>query len=272
MKALWLALLLCLSAPSWPQTMATWNGIPVGSATGNISAINGNAAGTWNSLQYQSAGGGVFGTHSGGGSTIVMDGSGCVNGNASGTTASCTLTVPTAGDLITVMTAARNSGSFTVTDSNGQTYPSIYSAFDPSNPVYSGMLYAKNSVAGTMTVTITIPTSGGTVGLYAQAWKGASTTSPLDSTFSSSFYQAQTGSVANANCGTVRTPSAANELILSSGVFDTVTPSAGANYTFANTTDFLYTQYWIQTSATSTNGAFVSAPDDWIAGCAAFHS
>jgi hypothetical protein len=54
--------------------------------------------------------------------------------------------------------------------------------------------------------------------------------------------------------------------------FDNVTPTAGTNYTMLNTTDFLYTEYWIQTTATSTNGPFVSAADDWIDGCAAFHS
>lgn len=209
----------------------------------------------------------------GGGPVITLDGSGCIDATSSGTTAFCTLTVPTAGDLITVALAARNSGSFTVTDSNSHTYSNIWTASDPSNPVFGGMAYFANSASGSITVTVTIPTAGGPVSLYVLSWKGASTTSPLDSTFSSSFVTASTaGTVANGNCGTARTPGAANELVISFGLWDNVTPSVGTNFTLLNSIDFMWFQAWIQTTATSTNGAWVSAADDWIVGCAAFHT
>ena len=208
-----------------------------------------------------------------GGTTPTLDGSICVNPNlGSAESISCTFSVPTAGDTIVVGMASEESGTFTVTDSNGKTYTQIWTASDPTTPVFEAMFYLPNSASGSITVTGTITVSGGEMGIWAQPIKGANTSTPLDSTFSSGFVATSSGSVANGNCGTARTPSQANTLIFSTGFWDNVTPSVGANYTLLNSTDFFYVQTWSQITAAPTNGAWVSSTDDWVVGCAGFHS
>ena len=209
----------------------------------------------------------------GGGSGPTLDGSICVDGNGSGETVACTFTVPTSGDTNVVGLSARNSGTFTVTDSNGRTYTQIWTASDPTNPVYEAMFYLPNSAAGSITVTASITVPGGAIAIWVQPIKGANTSTPLDSSFSSTFVTASTGgSVQNGNCGSARTPSQADTLIFSFGNWDNVTPSVGANFTLINSTDFQYVQVWSQLTAAPTSGAWVSGTDDWVVGCAGFHS
>jgi type IV secretory pathway VirB3-like protein len=210
-----------------------------------------------------------------GGGAITLD-SHCVTDNGSGAVASCTLATVQAGDTITVGGIGRSGTGIAVTDGNSQTYTPIYFTTDASNPSVSGISYTANAITGSTTVQVVI--SGGTSSyavIFAQAWHNTNATTPLDSTFSSSFFTSSTGgTVANGNCGTARTPGNANSLVLVLGAFDSATPSVGTNYTVIDTdpsnSSYLM-QYWIQTTATSTNGAFVSAADDWSVGCAAFH-
>jgi hypothetical protein len=184
----------------------------------------------------------------------------------------CTVSV-TAADTNVVGVVARNSGTFTVTDSNGKTYTQIWTASDPTNPAFEAMFYLPNSAGGSVTITASITVGGGNMAMWVQPIKGANVSTPLDSTFSSAFVTASTGgTIANGNCGTARTPSQSNTLIFSYGNWDSVTPGVGTNYALLNTTDFQYVQYWSQTTATSTTGAWFSGADDWIVGCAGFHS
>ena len=205
----------------------------------------------------------------------TLDGSYTVDATGSGTTVSTAgLTVPTAGDTVFIAVSARNSGTFTVTDSKGQTYTQIWvSPFESSLPGYTALFYLPNSASGSLTVTASITVSGGSMAIWAQPIKNANASTPLDSTFSSTFVtSSSSGSVSNGSCGTARTPGQNNTLVFSFANFDNTTPSVGANYTLLNTTDFMYLQYWQQATATSTTGAWVSSADDWIVGCAGFHS
>ena len=201
----------------------------------------------------------------------TLDGSICVNVASPGTV-TCTTFVSTPRDTVVVGGAAHDSGTLTVTDSNGKTYTQISSTSDPVNPSYTGMYYLANSASGSLTVTVTNSAGTGEVGMWIQSVAGASTTAPLDSTFSSTFVTASTGgTVANGSCGTARTPSQANTLIFSYGQWDNVTPTVGSGYTLLNTAGFQYVQTQSQTTATSTTGAWVSAADDWLVICAGFH-
>ena len=120
-----------------------------------------------------------------------------------------------------------------------------------------------------MTVTVNVST-GTTISISAQAWKGVLTSGALDTIFSP-YHQVQTGSAANANCGTAVTPSVAGELVIGFMMPDHTTPTAGTNYTLIDTiAGQAYPEYWIQTTATSTNTPFVNGADDWIVSCAGF--
>lgn len=207
------------------------------------------------------------------GPTTITLGSHCVTDASSDHLASCTLTV-SAGDLITVGSIGRVGTAFTISDTSSQTYTPVYFATDSSNPSISGIEYVANSASGSITITSDAGLSSGYSVIFAQAWHNAATVTPLDATFSSSFFTTQTGSVANGNCGTARTPGNANSLVLSLGVFDSATPSVGASYTTIDTSSvsaLAAMQSWTQTTATSTTGAFVSAADDWSVGCGAWH-
>jgi hypothetical protein len=210
------------------------------------------------------------------GTGITID-SHCTTDNAgTGATVSCTLTTVNAGDTIEVGGIGRSGTGLAVTDNNSQTYTPIYFTSDASNPAVSGMSYTANAAAGSTTVQVVVSglTSSYAV-IFAAAVHNTNATTPLDSTFSSSFFTSSTaGTVANGNCGTARTPGNAGSIVFSLGAFDNVTRTVGANYTVLDTdpTNAGYLmQYWIQTTATSTTGAFVSAADDWSVGCAAFH-
>jgi hypothetical protein len=216
----------------------------------------------------------AFSQSSAGSGIALRAGHTVVDNGGSGGTATCSIPVAP-GDTIVIGSIGRAGTSFTVTDSASQTYTPVYFATDSGNPSISGIEYTANSASGSITVSSDAGVSSPYSVIFCQAWYNTNATTPLDSTFSSGFNQTSTlGTVANGNCGTARTPGNANSLVLSLGVFDSATPSVGANYTTIDTssvTALAAMQYWIQTTATATTGAFVSAADDWSVGCAAFH-
>jgi hypothetical protein len=212
---------------------------------------------------------------------ITIDSHCMTDNGGAGSTVTCTLTTVSAGDTILVGGVGRVGTALTITDSNSQTYTPIYFTTDSANPSVSGMSYTANAAAGSTTVQVVIAgITSPFATIFAAALHGTATTSPLDSTFSSGFnFTSTSGTASNGNCSsdtspTTRTPSAANEIVFSFGAFDSPSGSVGANFTILDNdgpgNDLL--QYWIQTTATATTGAFVSTPDDWSVGCAAFHS
>lgn len=237
----------------------------------------------WTVAQCYQIGCRSFAQSAGGSNTWTLDPAvtPCNEGNPGGTTVSCNLTSVTAGDFITAQAVDGHCLFLNVTDNvNGGNYSVVYSnQSDANDPNCTSQLYFKNSASGNLTITATF--SGGTgsqQAISAQAWKdsGGGTAPSLDSTFSSSgspFFQVNAGS-STVNCGTAKTPSANNELVIAFVEGDVASYSNGTGYTplTINTTNNPGAlQYQIQTTATSTNGPFnVTAPDDWGAGCAAF--
>lgn len=204
----------------------------------------------------------------------------CAVSNTGSTNVTCTLATLTAGDLITAQCATNHTATtVTVGDSVNGAYTAIYSNKpDASDPNATSQYYFINSAAGSVTVDCQVsPTETGWLHMSVQAWKDSSLTGhgSLDSSFSNSttpFFQASTGT--QPNCGTAKTPSGANELVIMYTESDNTTFTVGTNYTALSTSqsnNASLAQYWIQTTATSTNGASATGTsDDWGTGCAAF--
>jgi hypothetical protein len=209
---------------------------------------------------------------------ITLDGSNHCSASTPGTSPvaslSCTLPGVTAGDLITVEFSDRDGLITGISDPTNGSYTGLFYVADSSGPAWGGMAYFQTSASGSLAVTVTLTgaSAGNDTLISAQAWRTPPGGGALDTGFSP-YNQVQTGSVANANCGTAKTPSMPGELIVGYLVPDAATPTAGTNYTFIDQITAVgpvYPEYWIQTSAIATNAPYVSAADDWIAGCAAF--
>jgi hypothetical protein len=208
---------------------------------------------------------------------ITLDGSNhCTNGGSNVTSVSCTLSSVTAGDLITVEFSDRNGYETSISDGANGAYTKIYYVQDSADPNYSGMAYFMNSASGSLTVKVSASGSDPWVLLSVQAWKGASTTSVLDTGAITQHLTSTSGTVANANCGSAQSPAGAGELIIGYLVPDNdFSVTAGTNYTLIDvpSTSFgnpSFPEYRIQTISQATNGPFTSAADDWTEGCAAF--
>jgi RHS repeat-associated protein len=207
---------------------------------------------------------------------IALDGANhCSSYGTSVTSVSCTLPSVTAGDLITVEFSDRNGYETSVSDASNGAYTQIYYVADSGDPNYSGMAYFVSSGAGSTTVQLSLSWNDPWAVISVQAWKGASKNSVLDA---SSITQQQTsvsGTMANANCGTAQSPVGSGELIIAYLVPDgDFSVTAGTNYTLIDVPNSpdnpAFPEYWIQSSAQSTNGPFTSAADDFTEGCAAF--
>ena len=207
---------------------------------------------------------------------ITLDGSNhCTNGGRNVSSVSCTLSSVTAGDLITVEFSDRNGYETSISDGANGAYTKIYYVQDSADPNYSGMAYFMNSASGSLTVKVSVSGSDPWARLSVQAWKGASTTSVLDTGAITQHLTSTSGTVANANCGSAQSPAGAGELIIGYLVPDNnFSVTAGTNYTLIDTSNSngnpVFPEYWIQSAATATNGPFTSAADDFTEGCAAF--
>jgi hypothetical protein len=208
---------------------------------------------------------------------ITLDGSNhCTNGGSNVSSVSCTLSSVTAGDLITVEFSDRNGYETSISDGANGAYTKIYYVQDSADPNYSGMAYFMNSASGSLTVKVSVSGSDPWALLSVQAWKGASTTSVLDTGAITQHLTSTSGTVANANCGSAQSPAGAGELIIGYLVPDyDSSVTAGTNYTLidvpsASFGNPSFPEYRIQTTSQATNGPFTSAADDWTVGCAAF--
>ncbi len=199
----------------------------------------------------------------------------CTNGGYSVTSVSCTLSSVSAGDLITVEYADDHGLATSVSDSvNGQ-YTNVYYVTDSADPNSSGISYHANSASGSVTVTVALSGSDPWAFLSVQAWKGAATSSVLDTSAITQQLTSTSGTAANATCGTAQSPSRAGELVIGYLVPDwDSSVTAGTSYTLIDTTTAYgnpgFPEYWIQTGLSATNAPFTNAADDWTSGCAAF--
>jgi len=210
---------------------------------------------------------------------ITLDNSGAAycshdNGSGSSKTASCTVSSVTAADLIVCEIAFYNAGSNAfskVSDTvNSGNYSTAVAAHENASAgEWVGIYYMQNSGSGSVPVTLTTTVSEPYAAISCQAWKGAATSSALDSPF----VQQQNGTTANPTTGSTQTPAGNGEVVISALVEATQeNPTAGTNYTriAANNSSLLFAEYWIQTTATATNAPWTQTAVAWTDQMAAF--
>ncbi len=193
--------------------------------------------------------------------------------NASNT-ASLLIGTPTAGDLITcgvTLDSGNGNTLVSVSDNHNGTYAAAVPVhLNGSLVQWYGLYYAQNVSAAATTITITTTQSRPYLAISCQAWKGAATSGVLDSGFS----QFQDGvSLPNPTTGGSRMPGVDGELVISAlGPATAGTPTAGSRYTLIDGAPQtqLWPEYWVQTTATSTNGNYTWPTDTWTDAMAAF--
>lgn len=204
---------------------------------------------------------------------IALDGTKhCVqdNNTTSSTTAGCTLTSVTAGDLITCsFTHEDTAGTVSVSDATNGAYTIAFDLDNITGAQTLGMAYFENSAAATVTPTLTISSAQQFSAISCEAWTGARSSLALDT---GTVTKIRNTSGTNPNAGTSAVPTNGNELVYGA-VTDSHAPTAGTNFVLidsaANTV--MYPEYWIQTTATSTNCPFTATTNTWWgAFCAAF--
>lgn len=185
------------------------------------------------------------------------------NGATSATSVVVTLTGVSVGSTIfcwlKIPYSASNLG-VTVSDNvNSGNYLPMNSIQTDFNLSYWGSYAKYNSAAGNPTITASYTNTGTNAAISCEEWKNVRVKYALDSPFlQTSTPNGTTGT--NPTTGSNLTPTNANELVTAS-VDDTVTPTAGTNYTLidTNATSGWYPEYWIQGAATATAGNFSAA-------------
>jgi hypothetical protein len=188
-----------------------------------------------------------------------------VNGSESSISSiSTTFSAPnTAGSfLIVTGTAARPSGSLTISDSLGNTYlPVMGPATDPAQQVSAYIWYVPNARAGANTITLT-PTSARALEIHASEWSGISPTNPVDQTS----FGVGVGTFATSGA---RTTTSNGQLIFGY-TFIANTATAGAGFTPLTLVNGDLDEYRIQPVAGSVEATFTQVSGDWLVLMATF--
>jgi chitodextrinase len=156
---------------------------------------------------------------------FVQDNQNLVSSGTSMTTSFKTAT--TAGDLIVAFVEWDNSGSMSLTDSNGNTYTAATPvvAYPGTNNGVAEILYAKNIKGGTDTLTASFGTAISSWGImYIHEYSGISTTNPVD------VISTATGSSSAMSSGSATTTNANDLIFGAGGSFQAVTAS-GSGFT-----------------------------------------
>lgn len=134
-----------------------------------------------------------------------------------------------AGNTVVVYLLWSNSGSATVTDSQGNTYTSAGPAVPwGSNSLNSQIFYARSAAGGADTVTAHFQTAIGSFGIaYIHEYSGISSVSPVRGTVAAS------GISTTLNSGNLSTP-IANDLLFVGAGSDAGIAGAGPGYTLRN--------------------------------------
>ena len=133
----------------------------------------------------------------------------------------------TAGNLIVVYVVWGNTGSVTLSDSNGNSYAPAAPAraWGNGNAWRSQVFYAKSIAGGANTVSATFGSSITSFGaIYIHEYSGLDRTSPLDTTAS------DVGTARAMNSGSATTTNA-NDLIFGAGASNHVVTAAGTGFT-----------------------------------------
>jgi len=189
---------------------------------------------------------------------ITIDGS--VHGSAlcagSSTTCAVTIGTPTAGDTIFCDVvwnhSAANTSVLTDNVNSGNYQPFVSCLREASGTNNYCSYYKENVAASSTTVTMTIGTAETNSAISCRAIKGTPATYSADTSVVQSTTTTGTNPV-NANS---YTPYANNEIVFSGMQSDSGTVTAGTNFALLDNVSRLFPEYWIQTTATSTNGPF----------------
>lgn len=202
---------------------------------------------------------------------IILNSNGLFANPGTFSTGTVTLN-PTAGDGITCeLVFANGATSGTIADNRNA---GNYLAAIPSHPnlgAFVGIFYKSNVAAGSTVITFTLNTTGGSIAMACQDWRALAGTFTLDSPFT----QQQDGSGSTLTTGSAKTPSVNNEVVIGNAITNNLAPiTAGANFTavgFAPNGPNQFPQYWLQTTATSTNSPYpLAASDTWTDQMTAF--
>lgn len=166
--------------------------------------------------------------------------------------------IPTAGSTIicewTIDQTATASG--VSDDVNGMYAMAEFPRFTAGTPK-RGLHYFEGAAASAPTITLSYAPAAANGAMSCQSFRNVARYG-----YDAVMYQRNSTTGTNPTTGSALTPTNNNELIIgwlnTNGV---TTPTAGANYTIidANTTSFLWPEYWIQTTKTATNAPYVSA-------------
>ncbi len=186
------------------------------------------------------------------------------NGSTHATSVVVTGLAVSSGDLITCQYVYNDTGGaiISMSDTINGAYSILIPRTDNSTVGnYGGMYYFQNSGSqASATITLHYTNSEPFTAMSCQSWTGVATTGNIiDKT------QQQNGTTSNPATGSNLTPSGNGELIIVNGFFDFQTPTQGTNYTLVgnNTASLQFSEYWIQTSATATNGPWTATTDNW---------
>ena len=208
-------------------------------------------------------------------SPIVQDGAGCSAVATTGTTLSCGSLTVTAGDLITCQSAPDNPSGGSVFVSVSDTTNGIYLVPQyQNNPSSAGshvnvnsdvQAYFPNAAGGTYSPTLTVSGTSDGMTISCQAWKNARTSAALDGGAINQ-YQLQFTGASNPTSGSAQTPTANGELITCIVNTSSNTPTAGLGYSLitGGSSQLVWSETEIQTTATATNCPFTMASDNWM--------
>jgi glucose/arabinose dehydrogenase/PKD repeat protein len=171
----------------------------------------------------------------------------------------------TSGNLIVAYVMWNNTGSVTVTDTNGNQYLSAAPPTRWNNNAWSSQVfYAKNVAGGANTVKATFATAINDFGIvYAHEYSGIDRTNPLDVSAAA----AGTGSAMNSGSATTTNPT---DLIFGAGGSSYAVTGAGPGFT-TRLTDFANrTEDKVVTSTGSYNATATQSGSAWVMHMVAF--
>jgi hypothetical protein len=191
------------------------------------------------------------------------------NGASSVTTVVCGPMTPTAGSTIYCDMRFPFTTLTSVADNvNPGVYQPAFTRLRASN--FNDFLasYYKENVSGAATtITLTYGTAGANAIMACKEIQGVPRSYALDS----SVMQSRAVNGTNPTNPNNYTPFANNEIVLSDAYILTGAVTAGTSFTLLDQTATLNPEYWLQTTATATTGAFVDASTtDSAVGMAAF--
>ncbi|KAA0024868.1 hypothetical protein [Antrihabitans cavernicola] len=167
------------------------------------------------------------------------------------------------GDLLVVYLAWENTGTATISDTAGDTFAAAAPA-TLSSGYSSQVFYARNTIAGSTSVTATLSISG-VSDMYVAEYAGLDRINPLDKTAAAS------GNSASPNSGSITT-TASNDLLFGAGAMNGGQPTTpGSGFTFRSTANWnVVEDRNVSSTGSYSASATLAAPGPWFMHIVAF--